>query len=609
MFKKIKLKNNKLYISKNLYTQDSSYKYIDQIGIFAKKYPLKLDSEKRYTVIDLDENFSSDITEEKTIEFNLNNEYTYRETVNHVNNLYDIDIYTNQNHLYIKLKNKSDSDVCHMNSNATHMSYFLAKVINSHSKHFTELYELTGFNRSNVKEMIDIIYKESIINQDWKLFVKFNDDQRNMSWIEADLKPLILNNKVAFDQKEMTFLENDNCISYKNLVNESIKSITFNKAYFEIEFNENIEDQNLFIAKRERTVQLLNFKSFKEIKIPNDSDKVKVMYEDIAFDWIKNGDNIEILIGKNIQSSKFLTLNEDTTLPNNYFTINNRLDCKFYKNGRDSISIYIKEKTKDNNLNTTKIAVLGTCFSRNAFNTTDYFNPNYKELVNCVYTQFHSTVESLISPEKAPRELLDMYINNADIKYINTDFNKSFFEELAESGAEYLIIDLYADAMLNQLTLCNDSIITYNYMIKENVELGKYVVNWGDDKYINEKAYIEQWVKSLKIFMNQLINIIPENKIILNRGRLTKTYYEGEAIKQFGTINVINRNNYYWELLDNTFIKHFPEVNVIDITDRPYHADKNYPFGFSYSHYESEYYQTFFNELVKILYKNKLSLG
>ncbi|EGP9221885.1 teichoic acid biosynthesis protein, partial [Listeria monocytogenes] len=42
----------------------------------------------------------------------------------------------------------------------------------------------------------------------------------------------------------------------------------------------------------------------------------------------------------------------------------------------------------------TKIAVMGTCFSRNAFNSSPFFNPDYKAFFECSFTQFHSSIIS-----------------------------------------------------------------------------------------------------------------------------------------------------------------------------------------------------------------------
>lgn len=156
--------------------------------------------------------------------------------------------------------------------------------------------------------------------------------------------------------------------------------------------------------------------------------------------------------------------------------------------------------------------------------------------------------------------------------------------------------------MLQELQLINESIITYNYMIKEKFQIGDYVINWGD-KYKNEKEFFSNWKKSIHIFMEKIKDIIPIENIILNRGRLSEKYYnENGYLTEFGTKDLIKRNNYYWERLDNLFLSEFPNISCIDLTDKEFYSVMDYPFGFSFSHYESDYYKLFLNELMKIIF-------
>ncbi|MDT3973120.1 hypothetical protein RPN77_08260, partial [Staphylococcus saprophyticus] len=106
-----------------------------------------------------------------------------------------------------------------------------------------------------------------------------------------------------------------------------------------------------------------------------------------------------------------------------------------------------------------------------------------------------------------------------------------------------------------------------------------------------------------KLFVEKLSDIIPVENIILNRGRLSENYYNKNGnLVEFETKDLINRNNYYWERLDNIFLTEYPNINYIDLTDKKFHSVIDYPFGFSFSHYESKYYESFLNELMKIIF-------
>lgn len=126
--------------------------------------------------------------------------------------------------------------------------------------------------------------------------------------------------------------------------------------------------------------------------------------------------------------------------------------------------------------------------------------------------------------------------------------NKTFFKELRDSKAEYLIIDLYPDAMLQELELNNGSTITYSYLIKENLVLGDFVSNWGYEKFNKIDRFLGEWESNLEIFIRELVKIIPEDHIILNRGRLAERFYtQSDKLGRFGTIDFIRRNNYIWK--------------------------------------------------------------
>ncbi|ECW8242522.1 teichoic acid biosynthesis protein, partial [Listeria monocytogenes] len=94
----------------------------------------------------------------------------------------------------------------------------------------------------------------------------------------------------------------------------------------------------------------------------------------------------------------------------------------------------------------TKIAVMGTCFSRNAFNSSPFFNPDYKAFFECSFTQFHSSIISLMTK---PANLinLDKYtdIKQSEQSFVEEDWKKEFFINLKNSNSDYFLIDLYPD--------------------------------------------------------------------------------------------------------------------------------------------------------------------
>lgn len=70
---------------------------------------------------------------------------------------------------------------------------------------------------------------------------------------------------------------------------------------------------------------------------------------------------------------------------------------------------------------------------------------------------------------------------------------------------------------------------------------------------------------------------------------------------------MISRNNHFWDKLDNYVMHLIPKAKVIDLTDTSYIGDATYPFGKSFSHYESGYYKEFLNRLNSLVISDRLS--
>ncbi|MED0987047.1 DUF6270 domain-containing protein [Bacillus paramycoides] len=276
-----------------------------------------------------------------------------------------------------------------------------------------------------------------------------------------------------------------------------------------------------------------------------------------------------------------------------------------FVNGSGNYSIWINVDRQPNE-KVTNIAVLGTCYSRNAFNTIDYFSPKYKKLYKCGYTQFHSNIISLVSdPVEFNRDdFTQSELKEADINHLKSDFEKSFFENLKEIKPEYLVIDLYVDACREVIEMGDNSYVTLNYMIPQTAFYkklkGKKVIS-----HYNVNEYFELWEKSLEKFIERLLPIIPEDRIILNRGRLTPKYKDANNKLVEFPEKEIKRNNYIWDRLENCFLHHLPNVKIIDMRKTKYTGYFKHPFGNSYAHYESDYYKEFIFRLNEIVLEDK----
>jgi hypothetical protein len=262
-----------------------------------------------------------------------------------------------------------------------------------------------------------------------------------------------------------------------------------------------------------------------------------------------------------------------------------------------------------------KIGVLGSCFSRTAFNSMDYFNPDYKKFYNCNFSQlYHSSIISLTSKQlnndilsSITENLNKQVVNTTDKNYILTDLNKSFFQDLKKADVDYLIIDLYADAVKNLIMFPDGSFLgTFLINLSELCpELDYDIISPRDA----DNTYFEIYKQNLDKFYEKILKIIPEQKIILNKGSFAYKWlnekreielYDENQIKFFRDIN------YFWDKLNNYLENKMPNINIIDLTYSNYISDYDFPFGNSAMHYESAYYKEFLNLLNKIVLEDKL---
>ncbi|MFE7373419.1 DUF6270 domain-containing protein [Bacillus cereus] len=312
---------------------------------------------------------------------------------------------------------------------------------------------------------------------------------------------------------------------------------------------------------------------------------------------------------KNNESDLQIDVSKELKNEFSYFdikSIDKEMKARLFINGLSKLSLYITE-SKNTNKEAVKIAVLGTCFSRNAFNSSSYFNPNYKKIYNCVYTQFHSSIISLVSnPVPLSVEKLTGVREN-DKNFVAVDFDKSFFDKLKESQADYLILDLYSDASKAILKLEDDRYVSCSYILEDSSYINQ-VENVEVIGHSNQERYFNIWKGAVERFIKKLTEILPEDRIILNKGRFTPTYFdENREVKSFSDPQLIRRNNCFWDKLDNYFMYLMPGAKVIDLTDTSYIGDATYPFGTSFSHYESGYYKEFLNRLNNLVIPEQLN--
>ncbi|MEH7116856.1 DUF6270 domain-containing protein [Neobacillus vireti] len=293
-------------------------------------------------------------------------------------------------------------------------------------------------------------------------------------------------------------------------------------------------------------------------------------------------------------------------VPYETFRSNPQFLVKPYVNVKRKFSVLVRDAKRAPR--PVMVAVIGSCYCRSAFNSTSYFNPDYKEYYNCVYTQFHSSVISLMS-QPVPLDQSKMEnLNDKQKEFIKCDFDKKVFERLSLANPEYVLIDFFADAARNLIKINDQSYISNSHILAETaLEQELITSNENIISHKNNEQYFELWKEAADQFIDRILTIIPQERIILNLGGFNDRYYDAEGkvvlFREYRQ-QIIRRNNYLWDRLNQYFISKLPKLKIIDLRTRNFIGHYNHPLGLSPAHYESDYYKEFLKELNDILFKD-----
>ncbi|HEM1656664.1 TPA: teichoic acid biosynthesis protein, partial [Listeria monocytogenes] len=111
--------------------------------------------------------------------------------------------------------------------------------------------------------------------------------------------------------------------------------------------------------------------------------------------------------------------------------------------------------------------------------------------------------------------------------------------------------------------LNNNSAITLSYVIEQSQLLNDISYERILD-HIDNETYFNEWKGYADQFIEKLTEIIPTDRVILNLGGFTTSYYDEDGeVATYKNKMAIEKNNYFWERLNNYFLSKLPEAKVI----------------------------------------------
>lgn len=270
-----------------------------------------------------------------------------------------------------------------------------------------------------------------------------------------------------------------------------------------------------------------------------------------------------------------------------------------------------------------KIACWASCYIRLPFQ--EKYNKHWRDYFEIVSDHFQLSVFSVASNPVTILKQSDLYVNDDQRSFnnIKRELDKTFFTELESSGAQYLLIDFYADA-LNVARKFSDGTCVGNSLsfFPKNTpdETTKY-----KDKIMSittpvnsiNSNYLSDWKSYCDIFCDKLKKCGYFDKVILLKGCFNTEFidYNNKKIYDLSNKSLLNgklvnkdyciEKTYLWEQMNEYFISQLPDTRIIDLSSYNFYANYNFITNngdtklVGTHHFEDNFYRAFFAELCK----------
>lgn len=256
--------------------------------------------------------------------------------------------------------------------------------------------------------------------------------------------------------------------------------------------------------------------------------------------------------------------------------------------------------------NITHVGIIGSCVTRDNFNTK--FNANYKEKFICSALQNQSSLISIMSPAINISNDSFIDLDQWSAKDTLRDFRKTIWTDLQDEKLDILIFDLFTDARFSCVSIDN-SFITLNEWKLEKSDYYKSIHNNNKLGFaIDELSFITKFKESLLLLKEKLSVLCPNVTIILHSARGVYSYSDNGEINQFNSAFVKTLND-RWDKLDRLFIDTFNPIVIDLFNDDSFLGDSAHPWGCSTVHYEKNYYHSFLAKLDHVLLERNPELS
>lgn len=285
----------------------------------------------------------------------------------------------------------------------------------------------------------------------------------------------------------------------------------------------------------------------------------------------------------------------------NYQKVNDAFNAKPFISEEKFLSVFTGEG-KNEEQNKIKVAVIGTCYTKQPFHSIDYMNPDYKRFYenNCII--FHTTFASMMS-NKFEIDSDDL-IGAKDQALINLygrqEFDKEAIQKIVDYKPDYIVIDLFTESRQRIYKIDDNTYVTDSFFLEGCKVLDKlkdYPTIKVDD-YSREVVFSE----SVRKFKDVISKVLPLSHIILLRvNSATKFKNKQGVICDFANPNWLHASDTIWQRYNDLFTQAIPECRVIELRQNNYIGDETNPLGLSSNLLVSEFYKSVLNQMNKIV--------
>lgn len=258
-----------------------------------------------------------------------------------------------------------------------------------------------------------------------------------------------------------------------------------------------------------------------------------------------------------------------------------------------------------------KIAVLGSCASRDIFNSK--FIADYKDFYECVSTAWQASVISFMSErlwfeenQKGFKKEISKHQRNTT----NRDISKKYRDEFIETQPDYILFDIYTDVKYG-IVKTKDRYLTNN---PNGFRKSVYYQDAHYEKSLDmfeDEEYMALFYSNFSKFIDWVNINLPNCKVLITKFSETFSYMTKENYpvnfkpEMCETIAKVNKK--YDEIYDKLSSDY--EIPFLDMQTKTYFADYNHIHGLKPYHYTQQYYDDLFNSLNKMVLKDQLLIN